>query len=46
MYATTGMGYGVGASVNYAIDGMTVTVGDYYSVSNGNLVYVNADLSL
>lgn len=40
------MNFGGGASVNYAVDGMTLTVGDYYAAATngGNIVYVNADL--
>lgn len=42
------MNFGGGASVNYAVDGMTLTVGDYYAAAtgSGNIIYVNADISL
>jgi hypothetical protein len=46
--ATKTIVFGGGASVNYVMGGFTLTVGDYYGAdaAQGNLLYVNADVSL
>jgi len=44
------IGFGAGANISWAASGFTVTVGDYFSAAaapaGGNIVYVNADISL
>jgi hypothetical protein len=42
------MNFGLGASATYTLSGFTLTVGDDYGAGNasGNIIYVNADVTL